>query len=64
MDDLRGRRVAQAMGFRYFGTLGFLLRAKRAGLIDSLETEIQSLKSHGLYLDDAIVKQVLRASVP
>jgi predicted nucleic acid-binding protein len=62
MDDQRGRRVAEREGFRYFGTLGFLLRAKREHLIESLSGEIDSLRSHGLYLDPLTIRQVLRAA--
>lgn len=62
MDDQRGRSVAARHGFRYFGTLGFLLRAKQASLISSVRAEIESLLRHGLYLDDAVVRKVLRVA--
>lgn len=62
MDDQRGRSVAARHGFRYFGTLGFLLRAKQASLISSVRAEIESLLRHGLYLNDTVVRKVLRVA--
>lgn len=62
MDDQRGRAAAERYGFRYFGTLGLLLRAKRADLISSVKAEAESLLRHGLHLDPTVIRQVLRAA--
>ena len=62
MDDARGRRLAQAQGFSCLGTLGLLVRAKRLGLVAAVEPEIRALVSAGIYLSDAIVRQVLLAA--
>jgi len=62
MDDQEGRRIAEREGFRYFGTLGLLLRAKRAQLIASVSNEVRLLQNNGLYLDAKVISQVLRAA--
>ena len=62
MDDQEGRRIAARYGFRYLGTLGLLLRAKRAGLVGALKTEIQALHRNGLYLDQRVIRQVMDAA--
>lgn len=62
IDDAEGRRVAAAHSFRYFGTVGLLLRAKRLGLIESLSAEIAAIVAAGLYLDEAVIREVLKAA--
>lgn len=62
MDDARGRRLAQAQGFMCLGTLGLLVRAKRMGLVTLVEPEIRALIREGIFLGDAVVRQVLQAA--
>jgi predicted nucleic acid-binding protein len=62
MDDQRGRSVAEHHAFRYIGTLGRILRAKRAHFIVSVKAEAEALQRQGLYLDVSVVRQVLRAA--
>lgn len=44
MDDLEGRRIAIAKGLPVIGLLGALVKAKRAGLIESLNAVISDLE--------------------
>ena len=62
MDDKDGRRLAARHGFRYLGTLGLLLRGKRAGFVPILKTEIVAIQRSGLYLDEAVIREVLKAA--
>ncbi len=62
MDDARGRRLAQVQGFACLGTLGLLVRAKRQGHLALVEPEVRALVREGIYLSDAIVRQVLQAA--
>ena len=62
IDDGRGRRLAAANGLRHLGTLGLLLRAKRHGLIVAVAPELAALREHGLFVDDSLVREVLKAA--
>ena len=62
IDDRRGRRVATASGLRHLGTLGLLLRAKRHGLIAAVALELAALRQHGLFVDERLVEEVLKAA--
>lgn len=46
VDEAKGRRVAGSLGIPIIGTLGVLLRAKEAGLIDSLGTILAGIREH------------------
>lgn len=59
MDDAKGRRVAKLHGFRCIGTLGWMVKSKRAGLITEVAPLLAQLKLRGLYVDDALVRLVL-----
>jgi len=62
IDDHRGRMLAEQHGFRLLGTLGLLLRAKRAGLVPSVKAETDALLRNGLYLDASLISRVLNAA--
>ena len=62
IDDRRGRRLAAASGLRHLGTLGLLLRAKRHGLIVAIAPELAALRQHGLFVDEHLVREVLKAA--
>ena len=60
IDDLHGRRCAEAIGIPLRGTVGLVLRARRAGMIASARDAFQRLRAGGMYLSDRIVLDVLR----
>ena len=60
LDEARGRRVAQRRGLATIGTLGVLLRAKQAGLIEALAPVIDAMVAQGRYIGPALSDQVLR----
>jgi predicted nucleic acid-binding protein len=41
LDDLKGRKEAEKLGFRITGTLGILFKAKKQGLIVELKTYVE-----------------------
>jgi len=56
IDERDARDVAKGLGIKVLGTIGLLIRAKRAGKFDSLKKELDSLQelakfrlSHNLY---------------
>jgi uncharacterized protein len=59
LDDLRAREVAQRMGLKPIGTVGLLVRAKRAALIAEVKPLLFQLNRKGFYLSDALKKEVL-----
>ncbi len=50
LDDLAARRCAQALGLQITGTLGLVLKAKRAGLIPSASQALDAITAAGLYI--------------
>jgi predicted nucleic acid-binding protein len=59
LDDRRARQAAQALGLPVIGTLGLLVRARRAGLIEALAPLIAQLRLLGFYAGDAVVREAL-----
>jgi predicted nucleic acid-binding protein len=62
LDDLKGRKEAEKLGFRITGTLGVLFRAKKIGLITELKSYIEKLKAVGFRLSPKIEEDILRKS--
>lgn len=62
IDDLRARRLASAMGLRLTGTLGVLHMAKRAGLVQSLQEELDGLRRAGFHISESLASAFLRLS--
>ncbi len=60
IDDLQGRRCAEAHGIPLRGTVGIILRARRAELIPSAREALESVRRAGLYISDRICTEVLR----
>jgi predicted nucleic acid-binding protein len=60
IDDLHGRRCAEALGIPLRGTVGLVLRARRARMITSARDAFEKLRAGGMYLSDRIVLDVLR----
>lgn len=59
LDDLAARRCAAALELPVCGTLGVLIRAKQAGLIPSLQAELEHLLEVGSMLAPHVIRQAL-----
>lgn len=59
IDDLSGRRCADALGIPVRGTLGLVLAAKRRGKIASARATIDRLLDNGMYLSEEVLKKAL-----
>lgn len=62
LDDLPARRAAREAGLNVVGTLGLLLAAKRAGLIDVIRSDLDSLVRTGFFLSSQLYDEVLLAA--
>ena len=60
LDDALARRHAQRLGVRFTGTLGLLLDAKRAGLIDAVTPVLDELQSLRFRLSAGTREVILR----
>lgn len=58
VDDLAARRCALSLGLKVMGTLGIVVAGHRRGLINDPLQVIEQLRSGGMWLSDAVVKQV------
>ena len=61
IDDGAARRCARALAIPLLGTLGIILRARQAGLIEAATPLLQALKAAGIRLDDEVIRNALRA---
>lgn len=59
MDDARGRAIAKANGFRFVGTLGVLVEARRRGLVGFLKPELDALQEAGWHISAQLVREAL-----
>jgi predicted nucleic acid-binding protein len=60
IDDLQGRRCAEALGIPLRGTVGLILRARRSGVIASARDALNAVRGAGLFLSDRICVEVLK----
>ena len=58
-DDLEARRVAAAEGIRVVGTLGLLVRGKRAGLLEVVGPILNAMLALGLRVSPDLVDATL-----
>ena len=59
IDDLAGRRCAEALNMPLRGTVGLVLAAKQAGRIAAARPVLERLRDSGMYLADAVLNRAL-----
>jgi predicted nucleic acid-binding protein len=59
LDDLRARQLAESVGLKVVGTLGTLLRAKRAGLLSTVQPLIDDAIAQGFRLNPELYRDAL-----
>ena len=62
IDERRGRACALALHLPTLGTLGLLVRARNAGLIDRLRPMTDALQASGYFLGRLLVDRALAAT--
>jgi predicted nucleic acid-binding protein len=60
VDDGEARRCARALGVQVMGTLGLVVRAKRAGQIESAGEVLRAMTRAGFRLRNDVIAQALR----
>lgn len=60
LDDALARRIAHLHQLQITGTVGLLLKAKRAGLLPAVAPVLQDLRAAGLWLGDSLIAAILR----
>ncbi len=60
MDEKKGRMKLTQLGLNKIGTLGILLKAKKAGLIPAIRPEIQRLCQNSFSLSQRVIDEVLQ----
>ncbi len=59
LDDLQARQVAQKLGIKIIGTVGVVLRLKKAGLILEAKNHLQKIRAAGGYISDQLFSEAL-----
>lgn len=60
LDDRKARAVGGRMGLSVLGTLGILVQAKRAGLVDAIRPLLERLESLGFHMSGGLKEEALR----
>lgn len=59
LDDNAAKNTAKYLGLKVTGTLGVLIKAKQAGLIESVRPLITEMRKNGFYVSNAVERLVL-----
>ncbi|MCW7479427.1 DUF3368 domain-containing protein [Leptospira bandrabouensis] len=60
LDDLKARKIAKNLGLKITGTLGILAKAKKLGIIDDLEKQINELQRKGIWISESVINEIRR----
>ena len=61
IDELKGRRAANAVGLKVVGSLGLLGKAKTSGLIAKVKPFLEKAVQAGIYYDEKLVESYLQS---
>lgn len=62
IDESEARKIAEMYGLMKTGVIGILIRARRAGRVESLRIELDNLLTQGgFWIEDKLYKDALRA---
>lgn len=59
LDETKARLAADLLGFRYIGTIGLLLLAKRLGKIEKVRPLMDELREKKFYISEYVYQQAL-----
>jgi uncharacterized protein len=58
IDEKIGRNMAEYLGLKVSGTLGVLLKARQAGLIDSFRDATDRMRSQGIFYNPTLIERL------
>jgi len=59
IDDLKGRKLAEKLGFKFSGTLGLLLKAKQIGVIKSIKPVLDKIRLTNFRFSERLLTDIL-----
>lgn len=59
LDDNAAKKTAKYLGLTVTGTLGILLKAKKAGIIPTIAPVLEEIKKNGFYISGTVERMVL-----
>lgn len=59
LDDNAAKKTAKYLGLTVTGTLGILLKAKKAGIIPAIAPVLEEVKKNGFYISGTVERMVL-----
>ena len=62
MDEKIGRNMAEYLGLTVAGTLGILLKARKAGLIPSFRDAARQMRAQGIFYNTALIERLATAA--
>lgn len=62
LDDREARTIAQRLGIKVIGTVGVVLRLKKAGLVSEVKSHLMEIKKVGGYISDELLREALRSA--
>lgn len=60
IDDALARKIANLQAFKYTGTAGVLLKAKKEGHLTEIRPVLERLKGSGFYITNKLVDEILK----
>ncbi len=58
IDDLKARQVAEKLGIKVTGTIGILIKAEKARLINNAYEKAKELREKGFYVSDELLDEI------
>lgn len=59
-DDRQARAAAKGLGLKFIGTVGILLRAKAAGIVNEIRPMLDALDANGFHIGRSLREEALR----
>lgn len=58
IDEKQARKIAKNLDLQISGTIGFLIKAEKLGLINSAYNMVQKLNDAGFFVSERLVEQI------
>ncbi len=62
LDDLKARKLAEKLQFRFTGTLGVIYKAKQMNVIEKVKPILDKLLKTNFRISDKIIQEILKLS--